>query len=206
MGQEKVDLFKVHSSEYVKPKDPVLVETQPANYLAIDGMGEPGGDQFSRRVGALYAVAYTLKMTKKKAGQDYVVAKLQAQYWGVGGPGDFSSEPMSEWNWKLMIRTPDFVTEADVADAKASCLAKKSDVPEIGKVNLVQINEGTCVQLLHIGPYSDEERSIKRMNEFAKEKGLSFHGLHHEIYLSDPRRVPPERLKTILRMPVVDVG
>jgi hypothetical protein len=206
MAQEKVDLLRVHSSEYLKPKDPVLVDIKPANYLTIDGMGEPGGDQFTRRLGALYGVAYTLKMTKKRAGLDYVVSKLEALWWGVGGPGDFSSEPMSDWNWKLMIRTPDFVTQAEVEEAIAACLDKKGRVPELGKVRLDRIDEGTCVQLLHVGPYSDEERSIRRMNEFVKERGLSFHGLHHEIYLSDPRRVPPERLKTILRMPVVKIG
>jgi hypothetical protein len=101
-----------------------------------------------------------------------------------------------------MIRTPDFVGEKDLQEAIAAC-QKKGQVLEVAKVRLETLHEGLCVQVLHVGPYSEEGETIARMNEFAKQRGLSFHGLHHEIYLSDPRRVSPDRLKTILRMPVV---
>ena len=203
MRTRKIDLHKIHKLEYITPKDPVLVETSPGSYLSIDGMGEPGGEEFTRRLGALYAVAHTMKMSKKNTGEDYVVSKLEALWWGVTGPGDFSAEPKSDWSWKLMIRTPEFVTDNDLQDAIYVC-QKKGKTPEIAKVRLEAIHEGLCVQILHEGPYTEENRTIARMNDFVEKKGLYFHGLHHEIYLSDPNRVPPERLRTILRMPVVE--
>lgn len=202
MANHRTDLLKLHRAEYITPKEPALVETGPAIYLSIDGMGEPGGEVFTKRVKALYAVAFTVKMSKKVAGQDYVISKLEALWWGVKGPGDFSTEPMSDWNWKLMIRTPVFVSAVDVQEGIAAC-QKKKRVPEVAKVRLETIQEGLCVQVLHVGPYSKVGETVTKMNSFAEEKGLSFHGLHHEIYISDPRRVPPERLKTILRMPVL---
>jgi len=203
MGTQKIDLFKMYKSEYFAPKDPTLLETGPARFLTIDGMGEPGGEEFTKRVGALYAVAFAIKMAKQDSGQDYVISKLEGLWWGVRGPGDFSTEPMSDWNWKLMIRTPDFVSEEDLDEAIAACQVKKK-VLEVAKVTLENLHEGRCVQVLHVGPYSEAGKTIARMNELVKEKGLSFHGLHHEIYLSDPRRVPPDRLRTIFRMPVVE--
>jgi len=203
MATEKIDLFKIHKSEYVTPKEPELIETEPALFLTIDGMGEPGGEAFSKRVGALYSVAFAIRRAKKKAVQDYVVSKLEALWWGVRGPGDFATEPKSDWNWKLMIRTPDFVTQEDLKDAAAVC-QKRGAALEVAKVRLETLHEGLCLQVLHRGPYSEEGRTIARMNAFAREKGLSFHGLHHEIYLSDPRRVSPDNLRTLLRMPVVE--
>jgi hypothetical protein len=202
MGIQKLDLFKLHRAEYVAPKEPTLVQTEPAWFLTIDGMGEPGGEAFTTRAGALFAVAYAVKMAKKQIGQDYVVAKLEALWWGVSGPGDFFAEPKSDWNWKLMIRTPDFVTEEDLCEAVAMCQKRKKAL-EVAKVGLETIDEGLCVQILHVGPYTEEGESVLKMNRFVQAKGLSFHGLHHEIYLSDPSRVPPERLRTILRMPVI---
>jgi hypothetical protein len=201
MGNEKVDLFKLHEKEYVAAKNPVLVEIPPARYLSIEGMGEPGGEQFTQRLNALYKVAYSIKMAKKNAGSDYVVCKLEALWWGISGPGDFSAEPASDWNWRLLIRVPDFVAETDLQDAVTAAVRKRAS-PEVHKVKLRELEEGLCVQVLHVGAYSREKESIEKMNELVKEKGLSFHGLHHEIYLSDPRRVSPEQLKTILRMPV----
>jgi hypothetical protein len=195
------DLFKQFKDEYKQPKKPVLIETTPANYLMILGQGAPGGDAFQEAVGALYSMAFTIKMTRKGAGLgDYVVCKLEATWW-VGDGNDFAQFPQEQWEWKMMIRTPDCVTQADLEKAQKAVIAKgKGD--EVLRVKLEMINEGRCVQMLHVGPYDREGETVAIMQTFVQENALSVNGRHHEIYLSDPRRVPPERLKTILRIPV----
>ena len=196
----KLDLYKLHKAEYVAPKQPVLVKTKPAQYLAIDGQGAPGGDRFVRCIGALYGVAFTVKMTRKFAGkQDYAVCKLEAQWDFDGEPNRI---PQAEWKWKLLIRTPDFVSAKELKEAVVTLL-KRGKSPEVEEVKLESIDEGLCVQMLHVGPYEKEKESVALMRTFAQSKGLRLVGPHHEIYLSDPRRVPPERLKTILRQPAV---
>lgn len=195
----KLDLYKLHRAEYVMPKKPVLVHIKPAQYLAIGGQGAPGGDRFTACLGALYAMAFTIKMTRKFAGkQDYAVCKLEGQWFFDRDP---AAIPRDEWKWKLLLRTPDFIPSSDL-DRAATTLLRKGKEPEVKQVELETIKEGQCVQMLHVGPYDRESETIERMRAFAAEKGLSFSGPHHEIYLSDPRRVPPERLKTILREPV----
>jgi hypothetical protein len=111
------------------------------------------------------------------------------------------AQPPDTWNWKLLMRVPEFIKAADVK-AAIRTLEKKGKAPGAAEVYLEKLNEGTCVQMLHVGPYATEEETIAQMMAFANEQGLAFHGLHHEIYLSDPRRVPPQRLRTILRHPV----
>jgi hypothetical protein len=201
MARQKLDLYRLHANEYVTPKTPQLVKTKPGRYLAVQGKGAPGGEEFAKLAGALYGVAFTLKFALKGSGKDYGVSKLEGLWWGTKREENFALEPPEKWNWKIVIRTPDFVTEKDLKDAIAT-LKKKGKGPEVGRVELQTIDEGLCVQMLHIGPYAEEGKTIGIMEEFAKEEGLRFHGLHHEIYLSDPRRVPAQRLKTILRMPV----
>jgi hypothetical protein len=202
----KIDLCKQHKDEYATPKSPVLVTVGGAMYLAITGRGEPGGPQFTDKVGALYGVAYTVKMTRKFAGlQDYVVCKLEGQWWVDGPQQDFAHVPRDQWNWRLMIRTPEIVTAAELKRAAAT-LIEKGKAPSAGQVRLESFTEGLCVQMLHVGPYDREGETIARMKTFAEEKGLEFHGRHHEIYLSDPRRVAPEKLKTILRIPARKAG
>ena len=198
----KVDLFKqFKKTEYAQPKKPTLVEIDEGCYLCIDGGGEPGGDEFTAKVGALYAMAYTIKMRRKFDGRrDYVIGKLEGQWWSDRGP-DLKNIPKAEWRWKLMIRTPDFVTLAELEQA-AKILVEKGKDPEVTNVKREILSEGPCVQMLHIGPFEQEWETISQMLEFAQQQGYESHGRHHEIYLSDPRRVPPERLKTILRMPV----
>ncbi len=201
-NKDKVDLFKEHRDEYSTSKKPVLVDVKEATYLVIEGRGEPGGEEFQLKIGALYAVAYTLKMRRKFAGkQDYVVGKLEGQWWGEGGESELSDIPMDGWCWQLMIRTPDFVGRDELEEA-VSVLLEKSKEQEVREVALRTMTEGRCVQMLHVGPYENEGETVALMKRFASENGLEPHGRHHEIYLSDPRRVPPERLKTILRMPV----
>lgn len=199
---EKIDLYKLHKDQYAASKNPQFVEIPQARYLTIAGRGEPGGKEFSSKIGALYGMAYTIKMTRKFAGmQDYAVCKLECQLWLDGDSHDFTNTPREQWNWKFLIRTPDFVKEEDLESAVKKLLEKGKE-PEVKQVKLESLSEGLCVQALHIGPYNREHETINNMMTFAGKEGLVFHGLHHEIYLSDPRRVPPERLKTILRMPV----
>jgi hypothetical protein len=201
-SNEKIDLYKQHKDQYVSPKSPVLVTADEAMYLGISGRGAPGGPEFTDKVGALYGVAYTIKMTRKFAGrQDYVVCKLEGQWWLDDLQKDFASVSRDEWNWKLMIRTPDIVAEDELQKA-VSVLIEKGKSPQVREVKLESISEGLCVQMLHLGPYDHEAETIAAMKDFAEQQRLEFHGRHHEIYLSDPRRVPPERLKTILRQPV----
>jgi hypothetical protein len=198
----KIDLYKLHKQDYATPRKPVLITMKPATYLAIDGQGEPGGPDFADRIGALYGMAFTVKMTRKFAGeQDYAVCKLEAQWWGRNGSPDFVNLPKGQWNWKLMIRTPDFVKKDELKKAVAALL-KKGKSPTVKEVQLEGINEGLCVQMLHVGPYEREGETCALMLAHVRQNGLKPHGWHHEIYLSDPRRVPPERLKTILRQPV----
>ena len=197
----KLDLYKEHKAEYVTPKKPGLVKVRPAKRLTITGKGKPGGELFQKHIGALYGVAFTIKMTRKFAGQDYKVCHLEGLWWGDKEGLDFSAVPIDQWNWKLIIRVPDFIQKKDL-DAAVKALKEKGKGPEVADVVLEKINEGLCVQVLHVGPYEKEGETIAQMLSLAQEKGLVCHGPHHEIYLSDPRRVPPERLRTILRLPV----
>jgi hypothetical protein len=192
----KIDLYAKHKKEYVAPKSPVLVKMGPAQYLTIDGQGTPGGERFTAAIGALYGAAFTIKMARKFAGkQDYAVAKLEALW-----PGDLSL-PRDQWHWTLMIRTPAFVTASELKKAVAT-LIERGKSSEVKKVKLRAIKEGQCVQMLHVGPYEAEGPTWDAMEDFAERQRLSFAGAHHEIYLSDPRRVAPAKLKTILRKPV----
>lgn len=199
---EKIDLFKLHKDQYIAPKQPQFVEIHEAKYLAISGRGEPGGEEFTAKVGALYGVAYTTKMTRKFAGeQDYTICKLEYQWWLDDERRDFSATDPKQWNWKLLIRTPDFVRDNEL-DIAIETLLKKGKEPQVRQVKFESFAENLCVQMLHVGPYENESETILLMEAFAGQQDMEFHGRHHEIYLSDPRRVPPERLKTILRHPV----
>jgi hypothetical protein len=193
----KVDLFRELKAEYAQPKVPTVLRTTPGRYLAIEGRAAPGTDDFQDRIGALYSVAYTVKMTRKFGGRrDYTVGKLETQYAEPDGP-------MEDLWWRMLIRTPDFVAEAELEHA-ATVLIEKGKTEAVRDVALHAIDEGDCVQMLHVGPYDAADGTRAAMLAFAEEEGLEAHGLYHEIYLSDPRRVPPERLKTILRFPVRD--
>ena len=197
---QKLDLYKLHKSEYVTPKKPVFIDTKAAKYLTIQGKGEPGGAEFQAQVGALHGVAYTLKFASKFAGRDYRVCHLEGLWMGPKG-WDISQPPPKEWRWKLLIRVPDFTTEEQVKQAIAE-LKKKGKAPAAPKVKLATIDEGRCVQMLHVGPYSEEVKTVEQMMAAAQDQGLKVRGPHHEIYLSDPRMVAPERLRTILRYSV----
>ena len=199
---EKVDLYKLHKDQYIAKKQPQLVEIGRAKYLAISGRGEPGGEEFITKIGALYGMAFTVKMTRKFAGeQDYIICKLQCQLWMDDENPDFSTVPKEQWNWRLLIRSPDFVQDSELVEA-AEKLLEKGKATEVRQVKFESFTEGLCVQMLHVGPYDKECETVSKMEAFAQQQGMELYGRHHEIYLSDPRRVAPERLKTILRHPV----
>src|SRR5262245_25618595 len=198
---QKLDLYTKHKDEYVAPPDPVVVDIKPARYLAIQGRGEPGGDAFQAALNALYNVAFTVKMARKSAGRDYAVSKLEGLWWGKGKEGKFLDQPKSTWHWQLLIRVPDWIQAKEVSTA-ADALLTKGKPQEVRNVELLLLDEGRCVQMLHVGPYDEETGSIDRMTSFAAAQRLTMHGRHHEIYLSDPRRIPAAKLKTILRHPV----
>jgi hypothetical protein len=150
---------------------------------------------------ALYGMAYTIKFARKAEAADFVVCKLEGLY-AINIPlDDFAALPPEQWQWRMMIRMPEGVTNRYLGHARAALL-KKGKSGSFDDVRLESVNEGPCVQMLHVGAYEEEQRTIEAMRAFCTEQNLGPHCWHHEIYLSDPRRVPSEKLKTILRWPV----
>lgn len=196
----KLDLFSRHKTEYVAPRSPRLVRIGPARYLSVGGRGDPNGPAFGKAVGALYGVAFTIKMAKKAARQDFKVGKLEGLWWGSRRGQLLIDAPVTAWRWKAMVRVPPFVTARDLAAARRS-LAERGRALAVA-VRLETLAEGRCVQVLHRGPYREEHASIRAMLDFARGRDLRPHGRHHEIYLNDPGRVKPAGLRTILRQPV----
>lgn len=196
----KLDLYARHKSEYIAPRSPALVTIGAARYLTVAGRGAPNSPAFGAAVGSLYGIAYTIKMAKKAGGRDFTVAKLEGLWWGGRHGRLLIDSPVKSWRWKVMIRVPRFVATKDLAAARRTLAARGR--PLGAPVRLETLREGRCVQVLHRGPYRSEHPTIAAMVAFARGRGLRPRGRHHEIYLSDPRRVAPARLRTILRQPV----
>lgn len=189
MGMEKIDLFQQHKAEYKAGKSPAVVATGPAVFLAVDGTGEPGGEAFQEAIGALYGMAWTIKMTRKMAGQDeFKVCALQGVY-------------QDRCDWQLRIRVPAFVKAAELKKAAAELVAKGK--PEaVKRVALVKDKAARFAQVLQVGPYSTVGETVEALRAFAAAQGLALEGPLQEIYLSDPGRVAAEKLKTIVRQAV----
>jgi hypothetical protein len=194
------DLKKEQMDLYAPPREPTLVEVPEMRYLMVDGKGDPNDADFVLAVEALYAVSYTLKFSLKAAGFDFKVMPLEGLWW-AGNPEAFLSRDMSEWQWTAMIRQPDILSEGMLEQAKTAVAAKKG-LKDLGQLCLETLAEGMSVQMMHIGPYSAEAPNIGKMHEFMRANRLDFAGKHHEIYLSDPKRCAPEKMKTVLRQPV----
>jgi hypothetical protein len=196
----KVDLTKLLKDYYSAPRDPELASFEAGQYLSIEGAGEPGGREFSQKVEALYPTAYGVKKLCKLKGKDFAVPKLEGLWW-VDGNQDARKVPRAKWRWKLLIRMPEFVTNDLVELAKTQvCEKKKSSL--VSSISFEKIKNGKCVHVLHTGPYSEEENTIHRMHGFIEKEGLKSIGFHHEIYLSDPRKTVPSKMKTVLRQAV----
>ncbi len=197
---EKTDLVKKDKEYYSAKKKPEIREFSELNFLTILGKGEPAGTEFTKAVEALYPLAYGIKKIYKIQEMDFAVPKLDGLWW-VNSEKNALEVPRSEWHWKLLIRMPDFVTSENFEQAKTDVIKKKG-IEKINEILFEKITEGKCVQIMHNGPYSTEPETINQMKEFMTQCGLVENGLHHEIYLSDPRKTEPEKMKTILRQPV----
>jgi hypothetical protein len=180
---------------------PVMVEVPALAFLAIDGAGDPNTTPaYQQALEALFSVSYTLKFAVKKSrGLDFHVSPLESLWWAEGQ--DLLAAPKSSWQWTAMVRQPDEVTAADVA-AAIEAAAKKRPLPALPRLRFLRFDEGECAQVMHVGPYSAEGPTIERLHVFIAASGCGLRGKHHEIYLGDPRRAAPEKLKTIVRQPV----
>jgi hypothetical protein len=196
----KIDLTKEYKSYYNATKKPELIKFDEAQYLSINGIGAPAGDEFNSKVQALYPLAFGVKNLSKKAGRDYVVPKLEGLWW-VEDKRPFMDVPREEWHWQLLNRLPEFIS-IDLIEKARTEVIKKKKIELVKEINIEKMKEGHCVQILHIGPYSTEPETIDKIFEFIMNNDLVPNGLHHEIYLSDPRNTAPEKMKTILRQPV----
>lgn len=204
------DYKKEYKEFYMPPTKPGIVTVPPLNYIAVRGEGDPNdyGGAYKLSVSVLYAIAYTLKMSKKGDRRidgyfDYVVPPLEGFWWQHDVDGmDYGRK--SDFRWISVIRLPDFVTEADFDWAKAEAARKKNI--DTSSAEFLTIAEGLCVQIMHTGSFDDEPATVELMHEYIAELGyeIDFSGgrLHHEIYLSDARKVPVEKWKTVIRHPI----
>ena len=199
----KIDLKKEFKTLYSAPsKAPVFVEVPALRYLMIDGTGDPNTAQsYADAVQALFSLSYGAKFLVKKSevAVDYGVMPLEGLWW-TDNWADFSLDDKSNWQWTAMIMQPEYVT-AEVLQLARQKAEKKLGC-SLSEARLDVLGEGRCAQILHLSPYAEEAPTISALHAFIAENSASLRGKHHEIYLSDPQRTKPERLKTIIRQPV----
>lgn len=206
--------FKKEYKEFYLPKaKPELVTVPPMNYIAVRGKGDPNEEDgaYKQAIGLLYGIAYTIKMSKKGSHQidgyfDFVVPPLEG-FWQQSGSNTIDYAHKEDFEWISVIRLPDFVTKADFDWAVQEAAAKKK--LDFSPVEFLTVDEGLCVQCMHIGPYDDEPATVAAMDAFVQANGyandLTDVRRHHEIYLSDVRKTVPEKLKTVIRHPIKKV-
>jgi hypothetical protein len=204
----KIDLKKENKELYdPSAKEVSIVDVPKMNFLMIDGEGDPNTSQeYQAAIEALFPVSFSVKfISGKENSQDYVVMPLEGLWW-VENMEDFSIQDKSSWKWTAMIRQPDFITKDMIKRAKEE-VEKKKNPTALSRIKFESLHEGLSVQIMHIGPYSEEGPTIKKLHNFIGGKGYEFDGSmpgekHHEIYISDLRRTKPERLKTVIRQPI----
>lgn len=183
-----------------------LVDVPTMRYLAVDGQGDPNtSPAYADALAALYPVAYALKFASaRELGRDYVVPPLEGLWWAEDMASFTTARDKTRWLWTLLLLVPGWLEEEACERARAQAAAKRAPA-RLDHVRLETLEEGLCVQTLHLGPYDDEAALLARMHEeFIPGEGLVPTGRHHEVYLSDPRRTAPARLRTLLRQPVMD--
>ncbi|MFH8485025.1 GyrI-like domain-containing protein [Streptomyces longisporoflavus] len=204
----KIDFKKTLDAYRARREEFRVVDVPEMQYLMIDGHGDPNtSPAYAEALKALYPVAYKLKFASKQdLGRDYVVMPLEGLWW-AGDMNSFTvSRDKSRWDWTLMIMAPDWIDQ-QMFEAATKQAGAKGHLARLGDVRLEPLSEGLCVQTLHVGSYDDEAGTLARMHhQFIPDHGLHMVGKHHEVYLSDPRKVAPEKLRTILRQPVRDAA
>ena len=202
---KKFDLKKELKQLYNPPREsPVIVDVPSMNFIMIDGAGDPNkAKEFVDAIQMLYAVSYTLKFMIKKAdpSKDYVVMPLEGLWWADDMAAFSAGGNRDSWKWTLMIAQPEQVTK-DLFKKACEQVKKKKNLPGLSKIRFENFHEGMSAQIMHIGPYSAEGPTVEKLHAFVKEKGYSLRGKHREIYLSDPRRSSPDKMKTIIRQPM----
>lgn len=204
------DFKKEYKEFYMPPKKPVIVDVPTANYIAVSGKGDPNeeGGEYKQAVGVLYAVAYTLKMSYKtdhkiEGFYEYVVPPLEG-LWKQNGVNSIDYSHKEKFEWTAMIRLPEFVTKEEFSWAVET--AEKKKKMDCSKARFMTLEEGLCVQMMHIGSYDDEPASVEMMDRFIEEQeyvnDIGVDRQHHEIYLSDPRKTEPAKLRTVIRHPI----
>jgi hypothetical protein len=199
----KIDFKRELRHLYNPPQRFTVVDVPPMDFLMIDGHGDPNTAQvYQEALEALYAVAYKIKFaSKRQLDRDYVVPPLEGLWWAED-VATFVQRDKSKWDWTMMIMQPDWITRDMVSEAIRE-VATSKDLPALPLLRHEPHDEGLAVQIMHVGPYDDEGPTIARLhNEFLPQNGYVEAGKHHEIYLSDPRRTAPDKLKTVLRQPV----
>ena len=204
------DFKKEYKEFYLPAVKPSIVTVPPMNYIAVRGQGDPNQEDgaYKQAIGLLYGIAFTIKMSKMGDHRiegyfDYVVPPLEGFWWQDGVTGiDYAHK--ERFQWISVIRLPDFVTEEDIDWAKEEASRKKK--MDFSAAEFFRCDEGLCVQCMHIGAYDDEPATVTRMHRFMEEQGCALditdQRMHHEIYLSDARKVAPEKLKTVIRHPI----
>jgi len=196
---ELIDYSKTLKHLYTATGKIREINAESGTFLAIEGQGEPGGEVFQNCIQCLYATAYTLKFTLKHEGSlDFKMGKLECLY--LSEP---EKTPMNQWRWRFLLRVPEGVTPQHLAQAKKSLNERKG--LDVAAVKRIRWKEGPALQVLHVGPYDQVGATYGQLTTYAQQQGLRTQCLGHEIYLNDPRRVAAEKLKTIVRMPVVKV-
>lgn len=198
---EKIDLKKELRHLFNPSKDEVQIVDVPGfNFLMIDGAGDPGkSKEFQTDVELLYGISYTIKFDMKKTGKDYIVMPLEGLWW-ADDLNSFAEGKKENWKWTVMIMQPSFIGKEEInSSMEKFALKKKMDT---SRVRIEKYTEGLSVQLMHMGTYANEGPSIRKLHNYIEEHGYTFNGKHHEIYLSDPKKTKPDKMKTILRQGV----
>lgn len=201
---DKLDFKKILAGYRAPPGRFEIVEIPDQQYLMVDGHGDPNTSlAYTDALAALYPLAYKLKFaSKRELDRDYVVPPLEGLWWADDMDAFTASRDKSRWDWTMMLMVPEWI-DGGLFEATLAQVVTKDPPARVADIRLRPLSEGRCVQTLHLGPFDDEGPVLERMHhEFIPDHGLRLTGKHHEIYLSDPRRVAPEKLRTILRQPV----
>ncbi len=202
-----MDYKKAYKDLYMPKAKPMIIDIPQMNFIMVDGSGDPNEADYQNAVQILYTLSYTVKMSKDRPDGyfDYVVPPLEGLWWTEG---PFEMYERKDWLWTSMIRQPEFVTEEIFKQAVNKAVAK-NPLLDFSKANLCSFTEGLCAQMMHLGPFADEPESLRQIHAFLAENGykdaVGSVRKHHEIYLSDPRKTAPDKMKTVLRHPIEKV-